>query len=194
MATTTSDLKTIWQEFQQKLRGFIAQRVNNPADVDDILQEVFVKIHQQLASVTNTERIGSWIFTIARNAIIDHYRKAYRHRELSTDNSLEAEFLAEDPIVFNQQMAACLRPLLVHLPETYREALQLVEFEGLTQRKVAEELGISVSGMKSRVQRGRQKLKDLLQTCCEIQIDAVGNAIDYEMKNISMCRSCGLAK
>lgn len=194
MATTTSDLKEIWQAFHQRLRGFIAQRVHNPDDVDDILQEVFLKIYQQLTGVRNTERLGSWIFTIARNAIIDHYRKAYRHREFTTEDSLEPEFIAEDPAVFNQQMAACLHPLLAHLPETYREALQLVEFEGLTRAKVAEELGISLSGMKSRVQRGRQKLKDLLQTCCEIEIDAVGNAIDYEMKNISMCRSCGLAK
>jgi RNA polymerase sigma-70 factor (ECF subfamily) len=194
MATTTSDQKAIWQEFHQRLRGFIAQRVNNPADVDDILQEVFVRIYQRLTTVRNSDRLGSWIFQIARNAIIDYYRKAYRQHEFTTEDLLESQAIDEDPVVFNQEMAACLRPLLEQLPEPYREAVKLAELEGMTQRAIAEELGISLSGMKSRVQRGRQKLKELLQTCCQIQMDAVGNVIEYEMKDISMCHSCGLAR
>jgi RNA polymerase sigma-70 factor, ECF subfamily len=194
MATTTSDLKAIWHDFYQRLRGFITQRVNNPADVDDILQEVFVRIYQRLTTVRDSDRLSSWIFQIARNAIIDYYRKAYRQHEFTTEYPLEAQLIDEDPVLFNQQMAACLRPLLEQLPELYREALQLVELEGMTQRIVAEKLGISVSGMKSRVQRGRQKLKELLQTCCQIQMDAMGNVIEYEMKDLSICHSCGLVK
>jgi RNA polymerase sigma-70 factor, ECF subfamily len=194
MATTTSDLKAIWQEFHQRLRGFITQRVNNPADVDDILQEVFVRIYQRLTTVRDSDRLSSWIFQIARNAIIDYYRKAYRQHEFTTEYPLETQAIDEDPVVFNQEMAACLRPLLEQLPEPYREAVKLAELEGMTQRAIAEELGISLSGMKSRVQRGRQKLKELLQTCCQIQMDAVGNVIEYEMKDISMCHSCGLAR
>ncbi|MBW4622370.1 MAG: hypothetical protein KME17_23820 [Cyanosarcina radialis HA8281-LM2] len=91
-------------------------------------------------------------------------------------------------------MASCLRPLLEYLPASYRQAVQLADLDGMTQRAIAQELGISLSGMKSRVQRGRQKLKELLQTCCQIELDAVGNAIDYEMNDLSMCRSCGLAE
>jgi len=62
------------------------------------------------------------------------------------------------------------------------------------EQAIAQELGISVSNMKSRVQRRRQKLKELLQTCCQLQMDAVGNVIEYEMKDIPMCRSYGLAE
>jgi RNA polymerase sigma-70 factor (ECF subfamily) len=194
MATPTSDLKAVWQEFHQRLRGFIRQRVNNPADVDDILQEVFVRIYQHLTTVRDTERLQSWVFQITRHAIIDHYRKAARQPELTTEDALESLVIDEDSLVFNQQMAACLRPLLEQLPEPYREAVQLAELEGMTQRAIAQELGLSVSGLKSRVQRGRRKLKELLQTCCQIQMDAVGNVIEYEMKDRLMCRSCGLAK
>jgi RNA polymerase sigma-70 factor, ECF subfamily len=68
MAATTSDVKAIWQEFHQQLRGFIVQRVNNPADADDILQEVFVRIYQRLTTVQESDRLQSWIFTITRNA------------------------------------------------------------------------------------------------------------------------------
>ncbi|AKG21571.1 RNA polymerase sigma factor SigZ [Calothrix sp. 336/3] len=194
MAATTSDVKAIWQEFHQRLRGFILQRVNNPTDTDDILQEVFVRIYQRLTTVRESDRLQSWVFAIARNAIIDYYRKVDRQPELTSVTALETLAMDEDPEVFNQQMAGCLRPLLEHLPAPYREAVQLAEFEGITQAAIAKELGISLSGMKSRVQRGRQKLKDLLQTCCEIELDAMGNVIEYEMKNLSMCRSCGLTK
>jgi RNA polymerase sigma-70 factor (ECF subfamily) len=194
MATTTNDVKAIWRSFHQRLRGFILQRVNNPADVDDILQEVFVRIYQRLTTVRESDRLQSWIFTITRNAIIDYYRNVKRQPEFASESALETLVMDEDPEVFNQQMAGCLRPLLEHLPEHYREAVQLAELEGMTQAAIAQELGISLSGMKSRVQRGRQKLKDLLQTCCQIEMDATGNVIEYEMKDLSMCRSCGLTK
>lgn len=194
MATTTSDVKAIWQQFHQRLRGFILQRVNNPADADDILQEVFVRIYQHLTTVREGDRLQSWIFAIARNAIIDYYRNVKRQPEFTSEATLDTLVMDDDPEVFNQQMASCLRPLLEHLPKSYREAVQLAELEGMTQAAIAQELGISLSGMKSRVQRGRQKLKELLQTCCQIEMDATGNVIEYEMKDLPMCRSCGLTK
>jgi RNA polymerase sigma-70 factor (ECF subfamily) len=193
MATITSDVKAVWQEFHKQLRGFILKRVNNAADADDILQEVFIRIYQHLATVRDAGRLQSWIFQITRNAIIDYYRKANHQPELISENALDALGIDEESEVFNQQMAACLCPLLDYLPVPYREAIQLSELEGMTQKAIAQELGISVSGMKSRVQRGRQKLRDLLQTCCELELDAMGNVIHYEMKDISLCRSCGLA-
>ncbi|PMB00161.1 hypothetical protein CEN50_04340 [Fischerella thermalis CCMEE 5268] len=62
------------------------------------------------------------------------------------------------------------------------------------EQAIARELAILVSGMKSRVQRGQQKFKELLQTCSQLQMDAVDNVIEYEMKDVQICRSCGLAK
>jgi len=195
MATMTKDLNAIWREFHQRLHDFIARRVKSSMEADDIFQDVFMRIHQHLTTVQDSERLGSWIFQITRHAIIDHYRKGYRQHELMTDDELEALAVdEEDPMAFNQKMAACLRPLLERLPESYREALQLVELDGLTQQAAARRLGLSVSGMKSRVRRGRHKLKELLQTCCQIEMDSVGNIIEYEMKDLPMCRSCGLAR
>lgn len=194
MAATTSDVKAIWQEFHQRLRGFILQRVNNPADADDILQEVFVRIYQRLTTVRESDRLQSWIFAITRNAIIDYYRKVKRQPEFTSAAAWETLIMDADPEVFNQQMAGCLRPLLEQLPAPLREAVQLAELEGMTQAAIAQKLGVSLSGMKSRVQRGRQKLRALLQSCCLLEMDAVGNVIDYEMKDMPMCRSCGLTK
>lgn len=192
--TPASDMKTVWQAFHQRLRGFILNKVNNPADADDILQEVFIRISQNLTAVRDSDLLQSWIFQITRNAIIDYYRKVDRQPQFISEDALETLTGDEDLVVFNQEMASCLRPLLNYLPAPYREAVELTEFEGKTQRSSAQELGISVSGMKSRVQRGRQKLKELLQTCCQIELDVVGNVIEYEMKDPSMCRSCGLTE
>lgn len=194
MAAKTSEIKVIWQEFHQRLRSFILQRVNNPADADDILQEVFVRIYQHLTTIQDNDRLQSWIFQITRNAVIDYYRKVARQPQFTSETTLETWVMDENPEVFNQQMAGCLRPLLEHLPEPYREAVQLSELEGMTQAAIAQGLSISLSGMKSRVQRGRQKLKVLLQNCCQIEMDTAGNVIEYEMKDLPMCRSCGLAK
>jgi RNA polymerase sigma-70 factor (ECF subfamily) len=194
MATPAGDVNLVWQTFHQRLRGFILQRVHNPTDADDILQEVFVRIYQHLSTVQDADRLQSWIFQITRNAIVDHYRKASRQPEFVPEAALATLMLEDDPVVFNQQMADCLRPLLEYLPRPYREAVQLAELDGLTQGAIAQALGLSVSGIKSRVQRGRQKLKALLKTCCQLELDGQGNVIDYEMKDLSLCRSCGLAE
>ena len=194
MAVPTSDVKVVWQAFHQRLHGFILQRVKNSTDADDILQEVFIRIYQRLDTVREMDRLQSWIFQITRYAIIDYYRKADRQPHLISEQALETLVTEEDAIVFNQQMAACLRPLLDHLPDPYREAIQLTELEGMSQVEIAPVLGLSVSGMKSRVQRGRQKLKTLLQSCCQLELDVIGNVVEYEMKDVSMCRSCGLVE
>ena len=69
------------------------------------------------------------------------------------------------------------------LPEHYRQALELTELEGVTQKEAAGRLGLSVSGMKARVQRGRSKLKDVIDDCCSIEFDRRGGLVDYHRRN-----------
>ena len=73
-----------------------------------------------------------------------------------------------------------IRGAVAGLPEPYREALLLTEYEGLTQQQLAERVGISLSGAKSRVQRGREKLKQILLDCCHVELDRRGGIIDYQ--------------
>ena len=93
-----------------------------------------------------------------------------------------------DAVQANRELATCLRPIVERLPEIYREAVVLADLEGITQREVAGRLGLSVSGAKSRVQRGRQAIKAMLQDCCRIQLDAGGRVTGYEVQS-SSCRS-----
>jgi RNA polymerase sigma-70 factor (ECF subfamily) len=93
-----------------------------------------------------------------------------------------------DPTALEAEIAAYLLPLVGRLPSLYREALTLTELEGLTQQAAASALGVSLSGMKSRVQRGREKLRALLEECCRIGVDARGRVIECEPRQPSGCR------
>ena len=183
----------IWAEVHQSLRGFILRRVNNQAEAEDLLQEVFLRVHRELSQLKEPDRLISWVFQIARHVVIDHYRSADRRRELPA--GLAADFTAEDKegSVEEQngeakyELANCLRPMVNRLSKEYREAITLVELEGLTHQEAAARLGLSIPGMKSRVQRGRRQLKQMLDDCCLIQLDSRRGVADYELRPDTSC-------
>jgi RNA polymerase sigma-70 factor, ECF subfamily len=197
----TQDTAGIWSDMHQGLHAFIAKRIANDAQVDDILQEVFLRVHRQLDRLNDPDRVVAWLYQIARNAIVDYYRSPSRHREHPVGLSRDMELIAPGSLPADDQsgqlrteLAACLRPLLDRISKDYREALTLVEIEGLTQQAAAKRLGLSVSGMKSRVQRGRKQLKQLLDDCCLIRLDRRGGVADYEVRDRggNPCRKPGM--
>jgi RNA polymerase sigma-70 factor (ECF subfamily) len=172
----------VWEEHGERLQRFILRHVSNAADADDILQETFLKVHKGLPSLKRQERLTSWVYQIARNTIADYHR---RPRARALTEGL-AERLEDDALselggfhVF-EETAHCLRPMVRRLPARYRRAIDLVESQGLAQNEVAERLGISLSGAKSRVQRARGKLKDMLQACCRFEFDRRGHIVDFQ--------------
>ena len=194
------DVTQTWQQVQVRLRDFIARRVPKGADVDDILQDVFLRMHGNLNGLKDPRRIISWIFQITRNAISDYYRSPTRRREIPAGSAadLDSFYATPDPAplvgiqesqAIRKEIAACLLPMMKQLPDPYEEALRLVELNGMTQKAAADHLGLSVSGMKSRVQRGRRELKHLLETCCKIQLDRRGTVTDYSIRQPE-CQSC----
>lgn len=185
---TTLSIDHIWDEFTAQLRRFIAGRVRGEADVDDILQEVFFKIHRGLERLEDPARLHAWVYQIARNAIIDHYRQGEQNVEVPSE--LPDRIAEEgDSEGAEAEVATWLRPMAEDLPEKYREALLLTDIEGLTQKELAERLDISLSGAKSRVQRAREKLKDVLLECCHLEVDRRGRVVDWESRQED-CRYC----
>lgn len=173
----------MWREMLPQLRTFVRRRIANPDRADDLVAEILLRIHQNVASLDDQERLPNWIFRIARNAIIDEYRRAGRSREQlvptlgeEPDQTLTDE---DEPRVV-QELSACLRPLLVGLPEEQRAAVEMIEFDGMSQADAAQRVGVSLSGMKSRVQRGRRRLGELLGQCCTVTLDGRGLPMDYE--------------
>lgn len=190
MTTTVTE---VWQQVHDGLRGFIAKRVADPAEVEDILQEVFLRIHQRIDGLKDPRRVISWIYQLTRHAVIDHYRKPGRRQEVPAGLAADMETtgLATTAVSLDggegsgqvrRELAGCLRPMLNRLSPDYRDAIMLVELEGLTQQAAAERLGLSLSGMKSRVQRGRKQLRQMLDACCLIQLDRRGGVAEYEMR------------
>jgi RNA polymerase sigma-70 factor (ECF subfamily) len=180
-------LEQIWHEFSARLGQFIRARVADPATAEDILQDVFVKIQSRLNQLKEPAKLTSWIYLIARNAIIDHHRT--RKETVPVPESLVAEAEPESGEIEGLK-AAFLR--MVHrLPGPYREAVVLTEFEGLTQQELAEQVGISLSGAKSRVQRGRQQLKEMLSECCAFEFDRRGRVIECTPHAQADCAECG---
>lgn len=190
------DTGAIWAEVHAALRRFIGKRVADQAQADDILQDMFLRVHRQLDHLNDPGRMTAWLYQIARNAIVDYYRSPERRREIPVGLAEELD----DPVSAGSprpdesgrsrtELAACLRPMLARLSSDYRDAVMLVELDGLTQQAAAERLGLSLSGMKSRVQRGRKQLKQLLDECCLIQLDRRRGVIDYQVRK-SGCDPC----
>ncbi len=172
-----------WDELRGPLLAFIARRAPDRDTAEDILQEVLLRVHLHADELEHAAAVRAWIYQIARNAIADHYRRAAVRREQPAGVDLArlepAPVSEPDSLEPGSELAACLGPLLQRLPAPYREALVLTELDGLTQADAAARLGLSVSGMKSRVQRARGQLRDLLVGCCEIELDRSNRVTGY---------------
>ncbi|MFA7382117.1 MAG: RNA polymerase sigma factor SigZ [Desulfurivibrionaceae bacterium] len=169
----------VWQEYHSRLRGFVKSRIADDAATDDVLQNVFLKMHTGLASLKDETKLASWLYQIARNAIIDYFRSQKPTVELP-DQLSHPETDSSEKVI--QKLSECLQPMIQLLPESYRETIILSEVKGLTQKKVAKAQGTSLSGAKSRVQRGRALLKNMLIECCRLEFDHSGRLCDYERK------------
>jgi RNA polymerase sigma-70 factor, ECF subfamily len=190
----------VWEDLHASLRGFVSRRMANPADVDDVLQQVFVQVHRGLASLRDEDRVHAWIYRTARNVIADHYRRPAQRREVPSGGLAELSAAAgserpqpsaDEERSALSELAGCLRPLLETLPPADLQAITLVEIQGVTQAEAARRLGLSVSGMKSRVQRARQRLRGLVDACCRIELDRRGGIVDYETRAAAGCGGCG---
>ena len=180
----TDDFSTeqIWREFGAQLQAFVRRRVNNPDRADDVLGEIMLRIHRNLDRVEDREHLTRWVYRITRNAIIDEFRRAERDRArrgVLLDAPEHAFGLEDEQPSALRELAGCMRPLLDRLPSEQRRALVLSDLDGLTQADAAQREGVSVSGMKSRVQRGRRRLAELLGRCCELTLDTRGVPLEY---------------
>ncbi len=182
MLTTTEH---IWDEFHAPLQQFIRRRVSDETTAEDILQDVFLKIHQHMETLRDVRKLESWIYQITRNAIVDSYRSTRPTTTLAAAEVLNLPGeLPDDDIV--SELLPSIRAMVRSLPELDRQALVLTEYQGLTQKELAERLGLSLSGAKSRVQRAREKLKQQLLECCHFELDRRGHVINYQPR----CHNC----
>jgi len=196
MSTMAVSADLPWQELHGNLRAFIGKRVRNDADVDDLVQRVLLQIVKGVGSLRDAERLHAWVYRTARNVIVDHYRSSRVRHEVTSGAADDLEMAGgpelpvDDETIALRELATCLAPMLRQLSPTYRDAVILADLEGITQAEGAERLGVSVSGMKSRVQRGRRQLKAVLDACCRIDLDSRGGLVGDERRAPDSCTRC----
>lgn len=173
-----------WTQTREALAAFFRRRLRDQHLAEDLMQETLLRVHDGLGGLAHRERLGAWVSRIARRVLADHLRRAREMRSLSPDDALA---LGPGEENYNAEVEGWLRQMISALPAEYREAVELAEVMGLPQREVADRLGLSYSGARSRVQRGRERLKALLLACCHLERDRRGNIVDHRRRAKGPC-------
>jgi len=172
---------SIWTQTQDKLKSFVFRYTKDRALADDIIQDVFLKVHSKVGQLKESDKLVGWIFQITRNTITDYFRskdKAIHLKEIDWETEKTS---------LNDCVVNCLQDMMTTLPDKYRNALELTELKNYSQLELAKELKISYSGAKSRVQRARQMLREKMDTAYHIKFDSYGNAVVCENKGPCSC-------
>ncbi len=173
--------ENIWNQYSEELLGFLITRTGKKDLAEDLLHETFIKVHLKIENLRDHTNLRPWLYRICSNILMDHYRK--KSTQFSTEiNTHEEQDSTHSP-------AHCLLPLIEKLPEIYRSALILSEIKGLKQAKVAEVLNISVSGAKSRIQRGKRILQEGFMECCNYTLNEKGMLVGENM-SLEECKVC----
>lgn len=168
----------LYLEYENLLRGFVQKRVKDKDVSNDILQQVFLKVYSHCEQIPKVNNVKAWLYQITRNAVYDYFRSESKKAVLeSTD-----ELMADPDNDLQKEIADYIRPMIKMLPPMYAEPLELSDLEGIPQKEIAQKLGISLSGAKSRIQRGREKLRELFAECWQLELDGTGKLISMELK------------
>lgn len=151
------DIETIYSQYYSKVAGYIHSRIRNRADAEDLCSDVFEKIQRKLPDFDPAKAsVSTWIFTITRNTVIDHYRHSKPSEELDENLSDNTEL---DESLLNNETLSELAGALRALPEELRDIIVLRYYDGKPLTEVAEIMGLSYGAVKLRHQSAIVKLR-----------------------------------
>lgn len=176
----------VWNDYSTEVLNYFALRVNETALAEDLRQEVFLKVHRGLPQLEDDEKLAHWLSVIVRNVMADHWKKTRIPDPTPDSVSLEGE---GKELAFRTMAERCVNGMIRSLPEKYARPLILSDLDGLKQREVAERLHLSLSGAKSRVQRGRQLLRKAIDQCCRVELNARNEFVDAHCMSAT-CTDC----
>lgn len=174
----------VWTKYSNDIKYFILSKVKDEAITDDILQDTFLKIHTKLHTLRDLNKLRPWIFTIARNSIMDHFKNSNQTFELA---NFESETEIEEDVHTEKD---CLRGILKGLPKKYRDPIFLSDIKGMKQSEVAQQLGIPIPTAKSQIQRGRKLIAQGFMDCCGFTLNEQGHLVG-EIQEKKDCKVCG---
>jgi RNA polymerase sigma-70 factor (ECF subfamily) len=153
----------VWKDFHDRIFSFIKRRVDNPDDVRDLVQDIFIKIHVNLQTLADKDKLSSWVYQIVRNAIVDFYKKKKPVRGVV----LEDVPATDSEPYMNEELAMSIVPFVEQLECDYRDAIRATDLDGMSQKQFAEVNGLTYSAAKSRIQRARVQLRRVFDQCCQ---------------------------
>ncbi|MEM8526646.1 MAG: sigma-70 family RNA polymerase sigma factor [Bacteroidota bacterium] len=163
------DTNKIWNLYKEEVYFFVLKKLKNKDAADEVLQNTFLKVCLYLDSLKEQEKLRAWIFQISRNEIINY------HNQSAKQNKTESLNPEEDKTAYDE--VCCLDRFVEQLPDTYRETIELLYFQGKKQQEVARILGISLANVKARTRRGKAILKENLQECCQYELNKEGDLV-----------------
>jgi RNA polymerase sigma-70 factor, ECF subfamily len=186
------EVGAIYSELHNALLAYIKSKIRSKEDAEDILQNVFIKISGNIESLQDEKKLTGWIYSITRNAIIDYYRTNKAKRNNSLDDALTESLPEEDNADTTKGLDGCIGSMIAQLPDEYKTIILESELNGISQKELAEKYDMPYPTVRSRVQRGRERLKQLFNNCCQIEADKHGNILDVERKSDcgDTCNSC----
>lgn len=164
-------LDTAWKQHAAELRSWLRHRTSQPQDVDDMMQDLYMKALRQGSRFCDVHNARAWLFEVSRNALADRLKLKREMVELPDD--LPAALPQDAAPVDN--LAACLPRVLSELSPTDREVIALCDLNGLPQAVYAAQVGLHLSAAKSRLQRARRRLRAQMTLACQVKMDADGH-------------------
>jgi RNA polymerase sigma-70 factor, ECF subfamily len=191
----------IWREFSVPIRGFVRRRLPPEVDADDVVQDVFLRVVRRSDQLGDVADLEAWIYRITRSALTDALRSARRRRVRASDVDPASIAAGETDVTADEdersamrELLPCLQPFVQRLEQPYRRALELTAIQGVSQQRAASIEGLSLSGMKSRVQRARAQVRREFQRCCRVEVDARGAVFDVRPCTDPACAPASLAQ
>ncbi len=175
------DFDEVWNEFHNKLLNYIRSRVSDHYDAEDILQNVFLKVFNNLENLDKEEAIKSWIYKITKNTIIDFYKKK-KLVSVDPESLYSIKDDVDDINNMNDDISNCIKEMIFSLPDKYQTVYDMYENQEMKHKEIAEKLDISISNSKVRLKRSKELFKRKLVDCCDFEVDKYGNIIDYHSK------------
>jgi RNA polymerase sigma-70 factor (ECF subfamily) len=173
----------VWELYADDINHFILGKVKNSTLSDDLVQETFLKVHTKLQTLKDPNKLKSWVFSIARNTVLDYFRTSNKLNGLKTLATEEEEGFLE------HTEKDCLLSHILNLDKMYRSPLFLADVKGIKHQDISTQLGIPLSTVKSRIQRARKKIAKGYMDCCGYTLNEKGVLVG-EMQNREDCKIC----
>lgn len=172
-----TEINTIWIDLNEELYQFILKKIKDEQTSKDIHQEVFLKVQTKIHQLKHTSKLTSWVYQIARNSIIDYYRKK-ENKNISINDLDIPETEANNFDYTN--LTNCINQKIENLSAKHKEAIILTSFKNYSQKELSEHLKISYSGTKSRVQKAKKILKENILDCQNVESDSTGKLLGFK--------------